>query len=945
MDLPTPTGPAAPDLRILESRVYRGGNIWSYDPSIHLVVDLGILEEYPTSALPGFTERLVELLPGLENHTCSTGVKGGFISRMQQGTWLGHVAEHVALQLQQEAGHDQRRGKTRMVKGRPGVYNIIYAYTNEEVGLAAGRLAVALVNDLVQAQEDFDFAEELERFLTRAERTAFGPSTGAILEEAVSRDIPFIRLNSGSLVQLGQGVHQQRIRATMTSKTGALAVDIASDKDMTTKLLASAGLPVPKQETVRSAEGAVAAARRIGFPVVLKPLDGNHGRGVCLNLMDDEAVREAFVIAEDQSRRGYVIVESFVTGRDYRCLIVGGKMQAIAERVPAHVVGDGTHTVRELVDLTNADPRRGVGHEKVLTKIKVDAAAEELVREQGFTLDDVPPVETMVKLALTGNMSTGGISIDRTFDAHPDNIEIAEEAARLIGLDVAGIDFIAPDIASPVREAGGAICEVNAAPGFRMHTHPTVGEPQYIAKPVVDLLFPPGAPSRVPIVAVTGTNGKTTTSRMIAHIMKGLGRQVGMTSTDGIVIDERLVVKSDASGPRSARMVLQNPRVDFAVMEVARGGILREGLGYDRNDVAVVTNVAPDHLGMRGIDTLEQLADVKAVVVEAVPRDGFAVLNADDPLVRRMRRRCSGSVVWFSLAEPGSNVRDLIDDHCRRGGRAVVLDRTDRGDMIVIRHGRRSMQLAWTHLLPATFGGAALFNVANAMAAAGAAFASGAGLHEIRQGLRTFTTSYYLSPGRMNQVNVHNVDVIVDYCHNAPGMRVLGEFLERYASMKSGQSDLGKISRIGMVATAGDRREADMIELGAVAAEHFDVVVVREDERLRGRERGFTADLVAQGVRSRMGEPGVRCRQVEIVLDETDAVRHVMARANPGDIVVLTVDQHAAVMSELEAMTKQAQPGSHTKDSVGDPDMDPEAMMEQAKEAGDSAARDLEPSS
>ena len=945
MDLPTPTGPAAPDLRILESRVYRGGNIWSYDPSIHLVVDLGILEEYPTSALPGFTERLVELLPGLENHTCSTGVKGGFISRMQQGTWLGHVAEHVALQLQQEAGHDQRRGKTRMVKGRPGVYNIIYAYTNEEVGLAAGRLAVALVNDLVQAQEDFDFAEELERFLTRAERTAFGPSTGAILEEAVSRDIPFIRLNSGSLVQLGQGVHQQRIRATMTSKTGALAVDIASDKDMTTKLLASAGLPVPKQETVRSAEGAVAAARRIGFPVVLKPLDGNHGRGVCLNLMDDEAVREAFVIAEDQSRRGYVIVESFVTGRDYRCLIVGGKMQAIAERVPAHVVGDGTHTVRELVDLTNADPRRGVGHEKVLTKIKVDAAAEELVREQGFTLDDVPPVETMVKLALTGNMSTGGISIDRTFDAHPDNIEIAEEAARLIGLDVAGIDFIAPDIASPVREAGGAICEVNAAPGFRMHTHPTVGEPQYIAKPVVDLLFPPGAPSRVPIVAVTGTNGKTTTSRMIAHIMKGLGRQVGMTSTDGIVIDERLVVKSDASGPRSARMVLQNPRVDFAVMEVARGGILREGLGYDRNDVAVVTNVAPDHLGMRGIDTLEQLADVKAVVVEAVPRDGFAVLNADDPLVRRMRRRCSGSVVWFSLAEPGSKVRDLIDDHCRRGGRAVVLDRTDRGDMIVIRHGRRSMQLAWTHLLPATFGGTALFNVANAMAAAGAAFASGAGLHEIRQGLRTFTTSYYLSPGRMNQVNVHNVDVIVDYCHNAPGMRVLGEFLERYASMKSGQSDLGKISRIGMVATAGDRREADMIELGAVAAEHFDVVVVREDERLRGRERGFTADLVAQGVRSRMGEPGVRCRQVEIVLDETDAVRHVMARANPGDIVVLTVDQHAAVMSELEAMTKQAQPGSHTKDSVGDPDMDPEAMMEQAKEAGDSAARNLEPSS
>jgi cyanophycin synthetase len=442
---------------------------------------------------------------------------------------------------------------------------------------------------------------------------------------------------------------------------------------------------------------------------------------------------------------------------------------------------------------------------------------------------------------------------------------------------------------------------------------------------------------------VTGTNGKTTTSRMIAHIMKGVGRQVGMTSTDGIVIDERLVVKADASGPRSARMVLQNPRVDFAVMEVARGGILREGLGYDRNDVAVVTNVAPDHLGMRGIDTLEQLADVKAVVVEAVPRDGFAVLNADDALVRRMRRRCSGSVIWFSLEEPGSRVRDFIDNHCRNGGRAVVLDRTDRGDMIVIRHGRRSMQLAWTHLLPSTFGGTALFNVANAMAAAGAAFASGAGLHEIRQGLRTFTTSYYLSPGRMNQINVHNVDVFVDYCHNAPGMRVLGEFLERYAAMKSGQTDLGKISRIGMIATAGDRREDDMRELGSVAAEHFDVVVVREDERLRGRERGFTAELVAEGARSRIGEPGVRCRQVEIVLDETEAVRHVMARANPGDIVVMSVDQHAAVMSELESMTKQAQPGTHTRDGVGDPDLDPETMQEEAREAGDSAARDLEP--
>ena len=939
---PTPTGPLAPDLRIVESRVYRGGNIWSFEPSIHLVVDLGVLEGYPSDTIDSFTDRLLEFLPGIWNHTCSRGVKGGFVERLREGTWLGHVAEHVALQLQQEAGHDQRRGKTRLVKGQAGRYNVIYGYTDEGVGLAAGQLAVRLVNHLVEPDEEFVFDDELELFLRRAERTAFGPSTAAILEEAVSRDIPFIRLNSASLVQLGQGVHQQRIRATMTSKTGALAVDIASDKDLTTKLLASAGLPVPKQLTVRTADGAVSAAHSIGFPVVVKPLDGNHGRGVCLNLMSDQEVRDSFTIAERESRRGYVIVESFVTGRDYRCLIVGGRMQAIAERVPAHVTGDGTHTVNELVEITNADPRRGVGHEKVLTKIKVDDVAIGLVRDQGFEMDDVPPEGTMVKLALTGNMSTGGISIDRTFDAHPDNIEVAEEAARLVGLDVAGIDFICPDIAAPVREAGGAICEVNAAPGFRMHTHPTIGEPQFIAKPVVDLLFPPGSSSRVPIVAVTGTNGKTTTSRMIAHIMKAVGRQVGMTSTDGIVIDERLVFKADASGPKSARMVLQNPRVDFAVMEVARGGILREGLGYDRNNVAVVTNVAPDHLGLRGIDTLEQLADVKAVVVEAVPRDGVAVLNADDPLVRRMRRRCAGEVLWFSTAAPGSKVRELLDDHCRRGGRAVVLEPSDRGDMIVIRQGRRSMQLAWTHLLPATFGGTAMFNVANAMAAAGAAFASGAGLHEIRQGLRTFTTSYYLSPGRMNYVDVHNIDVIVDYCHNAPGMRVLGEFVERYAQQKAGAAELGRISRLGMIATAGDRRDDDMRELGKAAAPHFDVLVIREDSRLRGRATGETAGLVAEGVRSRMGEDGVHCRQVEMVLDEVAAVRHIMARANPGDIVVLCVDNHAAVMSELESMTRQAQPGTHTKDSVGDPDLDVDALSSQAWEAGASAALEAE---
>jgi cyanophycin synthetase len=896
----------SPDLRVLETRVYRGPNYWSYDQAIHLLVDLGSLEDWPTDRLPGFTDGLLKRLPGLADHACSRGHKGGFVERLHEGTWLGHVAEHVAIELQREAGGDLRRGKTRSAKER-GRYHVVYGYAEEQVGRAAGTLAVRLVNDLVRADRDLDFDAELEAFLLLAERTAFGPSTQALLDEAALRDIPWIRLNEHSLVQLGQGVHQQRIRATMTSRTSALATDVAGDKELTLRLLANAGLPVPRSESVRDVEAAVRVAARIGYPVVCKPLDGNHGRGVQLDLRDEAALRAAFPLAKAEARRGRVVVETYVTGNDYRVLVVGGRMAALAERVPAHVVGDGTRTVAELVAETNADPRRGVGHEKVLTRIKVDDAAVELVRAQGFELDDVPPEGTVVRLTLTGNMSTGGISIDRTLDAHPDNVEIAELAATVVGLDVAGIDFVAPDIAEPVREAGGAIVEVNAAPGFRMHTHPTVGEPQYVAKPVLDLLFPPGTPSRIPIIAVTGTNGKTTTSRMIAHVFKGMGRRVGMTSTDGIVVDERLVIRADASGPKSARMVLQNPRVDMAVFEVARGGILREGLGYQRNDVAVVLNIAPDHLGIGGVDTLEDLARVKQVIVEAVPRDGFAVLNADDPLVADMRRVCSGEVVWFTMRPDN----ELVEDHCRRGGRAVALDRSSLGDMIVIRHGRRTMQLAWTHLLPATFDGKAMMNVQNAMAAAGAAFAAGAHLHDIRQGLRTFTTSYYLAPGRLNVTDIDGVRVVVDYCHNAAGMRMLGDFVEKMAEPAPGS--LEKPRRIGVIATAGDRRDEDMRELGEVAAPFFDSIVVREDRNLRRRAPGETAALVADGVRARMAE-GARCRDLEVVPDELAATERALAKANPGDLVVLCVDQTNAVWAELQRHAERALAGAREPD-------------------------------
>ncbi len=627
----------------------------------------------------------------------------------------------------------------------------------------------------------------------------------------------------------------------------------------------------------------MAAAKRIGFPVVTKPLDGNHGRGVGLDIRTERAVRTGFKRAVKESRNGRVVVESFVTGSDYRVLVIGGRMVAIAQRVPAHVIGDGKHTVAELVEITNQDPRRGIGHEKVLTRIKVDDAALDLVKKQGFDIDGVPPKGEMVKLADTGNMSTGGISIDRTWEAHEDNVEIAEEAARVVGLDVAGIDFLAPDIAQPVRETGGAIVEVNAAPGFRMHTHPTEGEPQYVAKHVVDLLFPPGTPARIPIVAVTGSNGKTTTTRMIAHIFRGMGRQVGVTSTDGIYIDERLVKRVDASGPKSALMVLQNPRVDMAIFEVARGGILREGLGYERNDVGVVLNVTGDHLGLKEIDTLEQLAAVKQVVVEAVPRSGYAVLNADDPLVLEMRRHAAGNVILFTMAEK----HDLVERWVRRGRKAVVLERSARGEMMVIKEGRRTMPIAWIHTLPATFEGKARMMVQNAMAAAAAAHAAGAHLHDIRQGLRSFTTSVYQAPGRLNLFDLDGVKVLLDYAHNAAGLEAVGDFVERMTSDASSGEQPGAATwtaniRVAVVATAGDRRDEDMYDLGRVAARYFDEVIIREDRNPRGRPPGETAALILEGVRQAQAAGGARAGNAEIVLDEMDAARMALDRSRSG---------------------------------------------------------------
>ncbi len=873
-------------IEIRSTTVYRGPNIWARMPVILMVVDIGELEDRPTNKIPGFYERLTELLPSLYDHGCSLGRPGGFLQRMREGTWMGHVLEHVALELQNLAGAEVTRGKTRSAQER-GVYNVVYEYKQEDVGLAAGKLGVRLLNHLVYDTEpDFDFQQALEDTVIRvAEQLAYGPSTGAIVAEAERREIPVIRLDPRrSLVQLGHGCYQKRIWATVTSQTSNIAVDIASNKELTNRLLQEVGIPVPRSLTVRTADDAVVAARRIGFPVVIKPLDGNHGRGVCLDLKHEEEVRQMFPVAYRESRAGAVVVESYITGRDYRILVINNQVVAVAERVPAHVTGDGVHTVRELVDITNADPRRGVGHEKVLTRITIDTQTMETLERQGIGLDDVPSQGQVVWLKQTGNMSTGGTSIDRTDDIHPENAELARQAAMVVGLDIAGIDFIAPDISASVRQSGGAIVEVNAGPGFRMHTHPTEGHPRHVGRAVIDMLFPPGTPARVPIVAVTGTNGKTTTVRMIAHIMKTAGKRVGMTTTDGIYIDGTQIMAGDMSGPTSAQMVLKNPTINFAVLETARGGILRAGLGFDRADVAVVTNVAPDHLGLSGVETVAELARVKAVVPQSVFRDGTSVLNADNEWTVGMANIARGEIIYFSMDEKNPVIRE----HVRNRGRAVVLRETPQGDMITIIEHRRETSLILANQIPATFDGRLRVNIENAMAATAAALGQDVPLDYIRHALRTFTASFYQTPGRFNMLEVNGKRVLMDYCHNVPGLEAMIDFVKRMGARRT----------LAVITMPGDRRDEDIRAFGCLAGKHFAELIIREDTNTRGRPRGAIAELLRQAAIEGGSDPSA----ISIVLDELQSVREAIERADRDDLVVLMVDKPAQVWDELMAV-------------------------------------------
>lgn len=906
-------------MRIVSTNVYEGPNQFALFPVIRHTIQLGALETRPTATLPGFVDGLVVALPGLLEHGCSYRRPGGFVQRMTEGegTWMGHVWEHVALEIQGVAGNEVTFGKTRATRREPGEYDMIYQFRHAEVGLAAGDLGMRLLNSLLPAdvqatiegaEEAFDWEAERDAFIRLAQRHAFGPSTQSLVDAAERRGIPWLRLNGQSLVQLGHGRHQRRVQATVTSETRHIAVEIASDKEETRSILAALGLPVPKQELVYSADAAVEAADDIGYPVVTKPLNANHGRGISIRLTTPEQVRAGFEMALQYGTGRSVLVESFVTGFDHRMLVVDGALVAVAKRVPGHVVGDGTSSIGALVEAVNADPRRGVGHEKVLTQIEFDDQAERLMEQAGFTPETVLPNGDVFYLRSTANLSTGGTSIDLTDVVHPDNREMAVRAVRAVGLDVGGVDFLTDDVASSYKDVGGAIVEVNAAPGFRMHVAPSEGTPRDVAGPVMDMLFPQGTPSRIPIAAVTGTNGKTTTTRMVAHILQMAGHVPGVTSTDGVFIDGRLSVKGDMTGPSGARMVLRDPFVDTAVLEVARGGLVRSGLGFKRCDVAACLNVTSDHLGLGRIDTLDQLAEIKRVPVEVATE--AVVLNADDPRVLAMAEHATAKKIVYVTMDAD---HALVREHVREGGRAIVLERGMGGEMITLFDGGRHLPLLWTHLIPATLEGKATHNVQNAMFAAGIAHALGSGpmtltLDQIRHGLRTFTTSFYEAPGRLNVYDEHPFKVILDYAHNPAAVEAMGRLVDRL--------DVKGTRRLVMSAP-GDRRDEDVVAVARAAAPHFDAVICKQDDHRRGRTEGEIPALI----RDTLIEAGLAPDAVESVPDEREAVARGLALSRPGDLLVVFGDQITRCWKQIVQFQS---PHREAEAEAGPPELLPE---------------------
>lgn len=868
---------------IISTAAYVGPNAYAKVPLIRLTIDLrGRSSASVASYGPDLLATLAKAVPPLATDTLADGSLFLDWAATSEECGLGDLIARVALNLQRLAGAPTPFAAAIRLPESDEV-EVLYGYESDEIGLEAGDLACDLIIELIaprRADDDpYDMPDELDRFLRFAQKRSLGPSALALVTSAVERDIPWVRLNDQSLIQLGQGKYQKRIEAALTSMTSHIAVEIASDKGVCNRILADLGLPVPQQRIVYDADEAVSAARRIGYPVVIKPLDGNHGRGVTVNVNSEEEAERAFAIADEEGSA--VVVESMITGDDHRLLVINGKLVAAAKRVPGHVVGDGERTVSQLVDIVNQDPRRGVGHDNVLTQIELDEQAFRLLEEKGYTVDSVPPAGEVVYLRKTANISTGGTAVDVTDVIHPDNKAMAERAILGVGLDLGAVDFLTSDITQSYRDTGGAICEINAGPGLRMHIAPSEGKPRDVGGAVMDMLFPPGSESRIPIAALTGTNGKTTCSRMLAHILKMAGHVVGQTSTDAVYIDGNVTVKGDMTGPVSAKMVLRDPTVDIAVLETARGGIVRSGLGYMYCDVGAVLNVTSDHLGLGGVDTVDELARVKRVVVE-VARD-TAVLNADNEYTLKMASYTTAKNLFYVTRNPH---HELVREHIRLGKRAIVLEEGLNGDQIVIYDNGTQIPLIWTHLIPATIEGKALHNVENAMFAAAMAYALGKTLDQIRNGLRTFDNTFFQSPGRMNVFDEHGFRVILDYGHNEAAVGAMVDLVERLKPR-------GK--RIVCVTCPGDRRNEDVTAIAEKVAGKFDIYICHRDDNLRGRGPTEIPDLM----RAALMSLGVPDEQIMIVPEELAAVDTGLALARRDDLVLVFCDAITACWKKI----------------------------------------------
>jgi len=852
-------------MKIREIRALRGPNYWSVNRHklIAMVLDIEELEQKPTNTIDGFLERLKALFPTMHEHRCSVGTAGGFFQRVEEGTWMGHVIEHIALELQTLADMDVGFGRTRGY-GEEGVYNVVFAYIEEEVGKYTARASVRIAEALI-AGTPYDLEEDIQEMREIRERVRLGPSTGSIIEEAASRGIPWLRLNKYSLCQLGYGVNQKRIQATVSSQTSNIGVEIACDKEDTKYLLEQAEVPVPKGDIVRTERGLKEVIEDIGYPVVLKPISGNHGRGITTDIQNWEDVVVAFEAAKNVSNS--VIVEKYVTGDDYRLLVINYKLVAAAKRTPAHVVGDGKSTVQQLIDKVNEDPKRGFGHEKVLTRIDVNEMTLGILKEKGKTVDSVLEEGEFLKLKDTANLSTGGTAEDVTDIVHPYNVFMAERIAKIIDLDICGIDIMTTAIDQPLPDTGGAVLEVNAGPGFRMHLDPAEGLPRNVAGHVIDMLYPPGATSRIPIVAVAGTNGKTTTTRLIAHMARMKGFKVGYTTTDGVYIQNRLMMTGDCTGPASAEFVLKDPTVDFAVLESARGGLLRAGLGFKQCDIGIVTNVAADHLGLKGIHTIEQLARVKGVIPETVFPEGYAILNADDDLVYEMRKNVKSNVALFSLDE---NSPRMVR-HAKRGGLSAVYE----SGYITIRKGEWKMRVAKAINVPLTFEAKATFMIQNVLPAVLTGYIRGFSIEDIKVAIESFIPSPSQTPGRLNMFRFKEFNVLLDYAHNPAGLRALGDMT----------SKMNGSPKIGMIAGIGDRRPEDNHEIGKVAAEYFDEIIIRQDKNLRGKSEQELIEMIHNGIKS--VDPN---KPVTIIPSEEEAITHAITNATKGSLLVFCSD-------------------------------------------------------